>query len=445
MPNHPSNTSKLRRLTRRDFLWLSSMTAAGLMFGCATDPVTGKSQFMLVSEDTEIQIDRQYSPLQFSTDFGPVQDHKLNSYISQVGNSMVASSHRPHMPYSFRVVNATYVNAYAFPGGSIAATRGIMLSLDNEAELASLLGHELGHVNARHAAEQMSKGQLAQAVAGGVSVLAGTQSAALGELAGQLGQIGAGALLASYSRDNEREADALGMEYMVGAGYGSEGFIGLMDMLNSMSKHKTTTVDLLFATHPMSQERYNTAVQTANTKYQSALKGPLDRERYMDHTAGLRAKKSAIEEIQKGEKQMAKRKYDAATGHFRRALKKAPNDYVALCMMSKSQLAQKKNAVGRQYAEMAQKSYPKEAQAYHLSGYAKIQLKNFEGAYNEFSAYERLLPGNSNTIFFKGYCQEGMNHVPQAADEYNRYLQVVRQGRYAQHAYKKLVDWGYIK
>jgi predicted Zn-dependent protease len=445
MPNHPSNTSKLRRLTRRDFLWLSSMTAAGLMFGCATDPVTGKSQFMLVSEDTEIQIDRQYSPLQFSTDFGPVQDHKLNSYISQVGNSMVASSHRPHMPYSFRVVNATYVNAYAFPGGSIAATRGIMLSLDNEAELASLLGHELGHVNARHAAEQMSKGQLAQAVAGGVSVLAGTQSAALGELAGQLGQIGAGALLASYSRDNEREADALGMEYMVGAGYGSEGFIGLMDMLNSMSKHKTTTVDLLFATHPMSQERYNTAVQTANTKYQSALKGPLDRERYMDHTAGLRAKKSAIEEIQKGEKQMAKRKYDAATGHFRRALKKAPNDYVALCMMSKSQLAQKKNAVGRQYAEMAQKSYPKEAQAYHLSGYAKIQLKNFEGAYNEFSAYERLLPGNSNTIFFKGYCQEGMNHVPQAADEYNRYLQVVRQGQYAQHAYKKLVDWGYIK
>jgi predicted Zn-dependent protease len=421
------------------------MTAAGLMFGCATDPVTGKSQFMLVSEDTEIQIDRQYSPLQFSTDFGPVQDHKLNSYISQVGNSMAASSHRPHMPYSFRVVNATYVNAYAFPGGSIAATRGIMLSLDNEAELASLLGHELGHVNARHAAEQMSKGQLAQAVAGGVSVLAGTQSAALGELAGQLGQIGAGALLASYSRDNEREADALGMEYMVGAGYGSEGFIGLMDMLNSMSKHKTTTVDLLFATHPMSQERYNTAVQTANTKYQSALKGPLDRERYMDHTAGLRAKKSAIEEIQKGEKQMAKRKYDAATGHFRRALKKAPNDYVALCMMSKSQLAQKKNAVGRQYAEMAQKSYPKEAQAYHLSGMAKMRLKDYDGAYEEFSTYERLLPGDPNTIFFKGRCQEGMNHVPQAADEYYRYLQVVQQGQHAQHAYKKLKDWGYIK
>jgi predicted Zn-dependent protease len=441
MLNKNLNHTNKGGLTRREFMWLSSLAAAGYVFGCATDPVTGKKQFMLVSEDTEIQIDKQYAPLQFSTDYGSVQDSKLNRYVSQVGNKMAASSHRPHMPYSFRVVNATYINAYAFPGGSIAATRGIMLSLDNEAELAALLGHELGHVNARHSAEQMSKGQLTQAVVGGISVLAGTQSA----LAGQLGQISAGALLASYSRDNEREADALGMEYMVGAGYGSQGFVGLMDMLNSMSKHKSTTVDLLFATHPMSQERYDTAVQTANTKYQAALKGPLQRERYMDHTAGLRAKKGAIEEIQKGEKQMAQRKYDAASGHFRQALKQAPSDYVALCMMSISNLAQKKYAVGRQYAEMAQKSYPKEAQAYHLSGFSKIQLKDFEGAYEEFSSFELLLPGNPNTIFFKGYCQEGMNQIEPAADEYQRYLQVVQQGKFAQHAYKRLVDWGYIK
>jgi predicted Zn-dependent protease len=428
-------------LTRREFMWLSSMTAAGYVLGCATDPVTGKKQLMLVSEDTEIQIDKH----QISTDFGEVQDSQLNRYVSQVGNKMAAKSHRTHMPYSFRVVNATYVNAYAFPGGTIAATRGIMLSLENEAELAALLGHELGHVNARHAAEQMSKGQLTQAVVGGVSALAGTQSAALGDLAGQLGQISAGALLASYSRDNEREADALGMEYMVGAGYGSKGFIGLMDMLNSMSKHKSTTVDLLFATHPMSQERYDTAVQAANTKYKSTLKEPLYRERYMDHTARLRAKKGAIQEIQNGEKQMAKSKYDAASNHFRKALKKAPNDYVALCMMSISNLAQKKYAVGRQYAEMAQKSYPKEAQAYHLSGFSKIQLKDFEGGYEEFTSYELLLPGNPNTIFFKGYCQEGMNHTEQAANEYHRYLQVVQEGKYAQHAYRRLVDWGYIK
>lgn len=445
MPYNPIRPILRGHLTRREFMWLTSMAAAGYVFGCATDPVTGKQQFMLVSEETEVQIDRQYSPIQISSDYGEVQDSQLNSYVSQVGNKMAAKSHRPHMPYSFRVVNATYVNAYAFPGGTIAATRGIMLSLENEAELASLLGHELGHVNARHSAEQMSKGMLTQAVVGGVSVLAGTQSAALGDLADQLGQIGAGALLARYSRDNEREADALGMKYMVAASYGSEGFVGLMEMLNSMSKHRSTTVDLLFATHPMSQERYDTAVQMANDQYSSAQKGPLYRERYMDHTAALRAKEQAIDEIQNGDKLLAQRKYDAASGHFRRALKKAPNDYVALCQMSISNLAQKKYAVGRQYAEMAQKAYPQEAQAYHLSGFSKIQLKDFEGAYEEFDAYDRLLPGNPNTLFFKGYCQEGMGNTAQAAQHYQRYLQTVQQGQYAQHAYRRLVDWGYIK
>ena len=432
-------------MTRREFMWLSSMTAAGYLFGCAVDPVTGKKQLMLVSENTEVQIDKQYSPIQISNDFGVVQDSQLNRYVSQVGNKMAAKSHRPHMPYSFRVVNATYVNAYAFPGGTIAATRGIMLSLENEAELAALLGHELGHVNARHSAEQMSKGLLTQAVVGEVSRLAGTQSKELSQIANQLGQIGAGALLASYSRDNEREADALGMKYMVEAGYGSKGFVGLMDMLNNMSKHKSTSFDLLFATHPMSQERYDTAVQMANTQYQTAGKGPLYRERYMDHTAPLRAKKKAIEEIERGQGQLAKRQYDAASNHFRRALKKAPDDYVALCMMSISNLVRKKNAVARQYAEMAQKVYAQEAQAYHLSGIAKIRLKDFEGAYEEFNTFDRLLPGNPNTLYFKGYCQDGRNNIEQAANYYYRFLQVVQQGKYAQHAYRRLVDWGYIK
>jgi predicted Zn-dependent protease len=439
--------STARNMTRRQFLCLSSMAAAGLIAGCATNPVTGRSQFMLMSEDEEVQIDKQNSPYQFSADYGTAQDKRLNDYIDRTGKNIAAQTHRTHMPYNFHVVNAIYVNAYAFPGGTIACTRGILLSLDNEAELSALLGHELGHVNARHTAEQMSKGMLTQMVVGGLAIAAGTQGAVYGNLASQLGQVGAGALLASYSRDNERQADALGMEYMVHAGYSPEGMVGLMDVLRSMGKHKPSAIELMFSTHPMSDERYRTAVETKDAKYKSAKSKPMYRERYMDNTAKLRTQKGAIDEMQKGQKEMAAKNFSAADVHLRKAIKLAPDDYTALVMMSMSQLAQKKWSVGRQYAEMAQKVYPAEAQAYHLSGFAKIQMKDFEGALNEFSSYDKKLPGNPNTIFFKGYAYEGMKKYPQAGREYQRYLQITQQGDYARHANQRLREWrarGYL-
>ena len=438
-------TGEKHPMTRRDFLWFMSVSAAGFMAGCATSPVTGRRQLMLVSEEQEIQIDKQNSPHQFSADYGVVQDKALNRYVHQTGKALAARSHRPHMPYSFRVVNANYVNAYAFPGGSIACTRGILLSLDNEAELAALLGHELGHVNARHTAQQMSKGILTQAVVGGLSVLVGTRGATYGELASQLGMIGAGALLASYSRDNEREADALGMEYMVQTGYGPQGMIGLMDMLRGLSKRKPSAIELMFATHPMSDERYRTAVETAQLEYKSAENLRLYRERYMDNTAKLRTLNGAIEEMQIGEREMMQKKFDNAEDHFDEALKLVPNDYTGLVMMSTCKLFQKKYKEGITYAEKAQQVYPEEAQAYHLSGFAKIQTRDFEAAYQEFKTYEKLLPGNANTIFFKGYAQEGMQHIEQAANEYQRYLQLVQQGDKARYAYQRLKEWGYYK
>jgi predicted Zn-dependent protease len=441
MDYHPPGALSRTQMTRRQFLWLSSMAAAGVAAGCATNPVTGKSQLMLVSEDQEIQIDQQYSPFQFSADYGIAQDQALNRYIDRTGKEMGARTHRTHVPFNFHVVNATYVNAYAFPAGTIACTRGILLSVDNEAELAALLGHELGHVNARHTAEQMSKGMLTQAVVGGFSAVAGAAGSGFGSLASQLGQIGAGALLASYSRDNERQADALGMEYMVKSGYSPGGMVGLMEMLNSLGEHKPTAIELMFATHPMSAERYQTVVQSAATKYSSAKGLPVYRERYMDNTARLRAQKEAIEAMQTGDKALAQKQYADAEGHYRRALKGAPEDYTALVLMSKTQLMQKKWAVGRQYAEMAQKAYPQEAQAYHLSGFARIQLKDYEGALDEFNSYDRVLAGNPNTLFFKGFAYEGMQKYREAAGEYQRYLQVVQQGDYARHAYQRLQQW----
>jgi len=439
-------TRVINGISRREFLIMTGLAAAGLAVGCAVNPVTGKSQLMLMDENQEIAVDRQQSPHQFSSDYGTVQDQRLQEYVQTTGKRIAAHTHRRQMPYNFHCVNANYVNAYAFPGGSIACTRGILLELSNEAELAALLGHELGHVNARHTAESMSKAQLASMAVGGLSILASAAvGSGAGNLAGQLGQLGSGALLASYSRDNERQADGLGMEYMAKSGYSPQGMVGLMEMLNRMNRHKAGATDLLFATHPMSAERYQTSVSQATNDYRSYSGQPLFRERYMDATADLRQISGAIKTMQAGEETMGKEQYDQADELFKQALDQAPDDYTGLLLMAKCQLIRKKNSEAERYADRARQVYPGEAQACHISGIAKIRNKKYDAAYQDFSEYDRLLPGNPNTVFFKGLSLEGMQKIEPAAQAYNRYLQQVQQGNQAQYAYQRLKEWGYIK
>lgn len=437
------STIRASGLTRRRFMALTGMAAVGAAVGCATNPVTGKSQFMTMSEQDEIQVDREHAAAQFSNDYGPVQDSALNAYVNGVGMGLARTTHRPNMPYSFRVVNANYVNAYAFPGGSIACTRGILIMLEDEAELAALLGHEAGHVNMRHTAQQMSKSQMSSIVVGGLSLIADIAVPGLGQVASGLGSVGASALLATYSRENEREADALGTEYMVKAGYSPEGMVELMAMLNGLNKHKPSSMETLFSTHPMSDERYQSALTAAGTTYAAAKSLPLHRERYMDNTARLRAIKGAIELMQKGDAAMAANKYDAAETHYQAALKQAPGDYAGLVCMAKCHLAQKEYAEAERYARDAKAVYPQEAQAQITGAFASLYLKRYEPAAQDFQAAQRLLPGSPSLVFFTGYANEGMNRRPEAAREYNRYLQLVNQGRYAQHARVRLREWGY--
>jgi predicted Zn-dependent protease len=291
----------------------------------------------------------------------------------------------------------------------------------------------------------MTQGTLVQALVGGLSAVAGTQGQAAAQLAGQLGMLGGGALLAGYSRDNEREADALGLRYMTAAGYGADGFISLMDKLRAMNKHNPGAIEMMFATHPMSEERYATAVARVQGPYAAARRQPVFRERYMDHTAGLRRIKGAIEAMQKADGFMAKKQYDSAAGSLQAALKTAPDDYAALTMMAKCQMVQQRPAEALRYAELAKQAYPREAQARHLAGFAKLQQKQYASALDDFNAYDRLLPGNPNTSFFQGLSLEGMGQRAEAAKAYARYLKAGGQGDRAKYADNRLSQWGYAK
>lgn len=432
-------------LTRRNFLILTGYSAGSLILSCAANPITGKKQLMLISEGDEKRMDRTSSPHQFSADYGQILDQSLTDYIKGVGSKVASVTHRKGLPYRFVSLNATYVNAYTFPAGSVGITRGILLELTSEAALAALIGHELGHVNARHTAQQMSKGILTSLALSGLASAASSRGEGAEQLAGGLGQIAAGALLANYSRENEREADDLAMRYMVKAGYGPQGHLELMDMLRSLNKHKPGAIEMMFATHPMSDERYRDSQKMVSKLSTETGSLPLHQERYMDNTASLRVKAPAIGEMQAGEKLMMAGKYSEAETRFKEALRLAPGDYAGLLLMAKCQLTLEKPDLAFRYAEDANDLYPTEPQAYHVLGMAEVTLKRYETAYNYFAAYSENLPGNPNTVFYLGYTSEGMGRKENAARYYDGYLREVKQGEKASYAYSRLKEWGYVK
>lgn len=194
----------------------STLAAAVLLLvatGCATNPATGKSQLNFYSEAQEIAMGRE-ADAQITAELGLVDDPELQAYVSDLGRRLAAKSERPNLPWSFKVVDDPVVNAFALPGGFIYVTRGILAHMRSEAELASVLGHEIGHVTAQHSVNQLSKQQVAM---GGllVGMIAVPELADVGDLAAG----GLGLLFLKYGRDDERQADDLGLRYMAGTGF----------------------------------------------------------------------------------------------------------------------------------------------------------------------------------------------------------------------------------
>src|SRR5439155_757503 len=192
-------TPRRIRLFRR----VTACTAA-----CATNPATGAKQLSLVSESQEIQMGREYDR-EVTASIGLYPDSALQRYEQQFGSRLAATSERPGLPWSFHVVDDPVVNAFALPGGFIYVTRGILAHLNSEAELAGVVGHEIGHVTARHIASRMTKQQLAQ-----VGLVVGSIASPQLERYAGLASSALNVLFLKYSRDDESQADHLGLRYM---------------------------------------------------------------------------------------------------------------------------------------------------------------------------------------------------------------------------------------
>ncbi len=227
--------------------------------GCAVNPATGDRQLSLVSESQEIAMGRE-ADQQIVASMGLYPDDATQRYVQSLGEELAARSERPNLPWTFRVLDDPTVNAFALPGGFIYVTRGIMTHLGSEAELVGVLGHEIGHVTARHSVNQMSRQQLAQ-LGLGIGMIFSEELRALGDVAGA----GLGLLFLKFGRDDEREADMLGVRYMTRIDYDPRELADVMAMLARSSEMQSGSgrVPEWLSTHPDPANRSQAILEMA--------------------------------------------------------------------------------------------------------------------------------------------------------------------------------------
>ncbi|MGD9041777.1 MAG: M48 family metalloprotease [Desulfobacteraceae bacterium] len=251
---------------------------------CAVNPVSGQRELMLISEKEEIQLGGQ-TDADVVRQFGIYDDKKLTAYVNDLGQRMGKVSHRPRLAYHFKVLDVSVVNAFAVPGGYVYFTRGILASLNSEAELAGVLGHEIGHITARHSAQQISRAQLAQMGMAAGSLIS-PEFRALSGLAG----MGVQMLFLKFSRDNERQADDLGVEYASKVGYDASQMANFFETLERMNPHSDKSgLPGWFSTHPNPEDREE-MVRVRSREWQQRLgqKDPkVGRNAYLRHMDGL--------------------------------------------------------------------------------------------------------------------------------------------------------------
>ena len=266
------------------------LASALALSGCATNPVTGKSDVVTMSAAQELEIGRKMHP-QVLQQYGRYSDEALQAYVNDIGQRIAKVSHLPNLQFTFTVLDSPDINAFALPGGYVYITRGIMAYLNSEAQLVAVLGHEVGHVTARHAVRQQSGATAAGVGATVIGILTGS-----GDIANVANMAGT-ALVRGYGRDMELEADAIGAEYLERMGYQPEAMIDVVRLLKNQELLEVQVARQegreprvyhgVFSTHPDNDTRLKEVVSEARKAGGATEARPDGREAYLQRISGL--------------------------------------------------------------------------------------------------------------------------------------------------------------
>ena len=264
-----------------------------LLSACAINPATGQANIVTMSEKRELEIGAEEHEKVMQS-MALVEDEDLIAYVNEVGQRLAAVSDRPDLTFRFTIIDSPEINAFALPGGYVYINRGLLAYLNSEAELAAVLGHEIGHITARHAVQQQSRGSLAKVASGvgGILAAVATGSGYIGSQIMDVGSLWAQAGLSGFGREHELEADTLGAEYLLRAGYNPQAVITVVTVLKNQEDFNTKVANQqpsyhgLFATHPRNDTRLQQAISSVGAlpANQATL---VDNEKFRGEMEGL--------------------------------------------------------------------------------------------------------------------------------------------------------------
>lgn len=367
-----------------------ALLAAGLT-GCAVNPVTGKKEMIIDSVQQDIAAGQQnYGPSQQSQGGKYVVDPGLTAYVSQVGKKLAAVSDVPNLPYEFVVLNNDTPNAWAMPGGKLAINRGLLVQLEDEAQLAAVLGHEIVHAAARHGASAKTQ----QMVVGAGALLAGVAIAnkkpeygvlAVGALA-----VGANAWNSKYSRDHESDSDKYGIKYMVKAGYDPQAAVELQELFVRMfDKQEPSWLEGMFASHPPSRDRV-AANRAEIAKYPKG--GARNKEAFQRALGQLKKDKDAYKNYEDAMKAAKSKQYDKALSLVDNSIQQQPKENLFWELKGQLLLQQDRNKEAIPALDKAIAANPNFFRPYIYRGMAYKELGNSGNAERDLVASQRLLP-----------------------------------------------------
>jgi len=467
-------------MIRRISQLISAVLACLFLVQCAVNPVTGKKELMLVSESQEIAMGKEFYPSALWGDLGgggQFRDEQLHFYLEGIVKQIHSVSHRPNLPVDFAIQNSSVPNAWAIPG-HVVMTRGLLAGLENEAEFAFVMGHEMGHVSARHSARQMTYGVLQQVGLGAAGLaLSGSDYA---NLALGVGAVGSSLLLLKYSRDDELEADRLGIEYMAKLGYNPRNAISAHRNLEKVSGEYLKSLgkeaqergffEDLLSTHPRTSVRIDELQMMINRMRPAGISGDgTGRDRFQTRTAGLREINRIYRELYdpatrayqnnkldeadlliekalaqdrrqpafhnlKGFILLKKKLYPGANDHFRTAISLDGNYAPAHRGMGTLFFLQGDFSEAIESLKKGISLFPQDASAHYFLGMSYYKMNNYKSSIPHLRSFAEAQPKHPEVFGTLGICYEKSGDLSSAYQAYAIQVKIAPDNEMGRHA-----------